>query len=202
MAEAVTHIGRIGAGFPEPVVDSQKCFRALMNALAFPGRVQCVPTSPETPQGWSSALAAATLTLLDAETPVWLDETAATPDARSMIRFHAGAPIVDRPERASFCVLLDPATAPYDAFPIGLDQYPDRSATLLLQTDALTAGPTQILRGPGVDGVQSFEPKADLSTFWTAWRRNHALFPLGFDAFFFAGDEVAGLPRSVAAEEA
>ena len=202
MAEAVAHIGRIGAGFPEPVVDSQRCFRALMNGLAFPGRVQTVPASPETPRGWSPALAAATLTLLDAETPVWLDEAAATPDALSMIRFHAGAPIVGQPEKASFCVLLEPATAPYEAFPIGLDQYPDRSATVLIQTDALTAGPGHNLRGPGVDGVQSFGPKADLSAFWTAWRRNHALFPLGFDAFFFAGDEVVGLPRSVAAEEA
>jgi len=191
---------RLLAGFRNPVLDSQACFRALLKAISYPGRRARVPAATEAPEGWPPALAAATLTLLDADTPVWLDAPARTPVAEAFLRFHAGAPIVDRPEAARFAVLLAPEAAPYDAFAIGTDQYPDRSVTLLIGVAALVGGDAMQLRGPGVRTTADVAPAGALSAFWTAWTRNRTLYPLGFDAFFFAGEEALGLPRGVQAE--
>lgn len=190
---------RLPAGFAAPVPDAQTSFRALMQALAFPGRVAHMAALQETPAGWPPALAAAALTLFDAETPVWLDPEARAPDAEAFIRFHAGAPIVDRAGAAQFAVVLDPATAPYDDFAIGVDQYPDRSATALIALPALAGGGPMRLAGPGIETTRDIAPAGDLALFWRIWARNRALYPLGIDAFFCAGDAVLGLPRGVSA---
>ena len=187
------------AGFDVPVLDAQMCFKAMMTALSFPGRTMTLSALPETPNSWPPAMAAAALTLMDPDTPVWLDPVADTAEARAFIRFHAGAPIVSDPARASFACLLSPAHAPYEAFAIGVDQYPDRSASLLIGAEALDGGLKFTLSGPGIKDVAEFAPKGDFDAFWKGWSRNIALYPLGLDAFFFTGDELIGLPRSVAA---
>ncbi len=191
---------RIPAGLAAPVLDAQASFKALMQALAYPGRTCTLPESAEAPTGWPLGLAVAALTLLDADTPVWLDDAARSPDAMALLRFHAGAPIVDAPGDAAFAILLAAEAAPYDAFRIGVDEYPDRSATLLIGLDTLAGGSRRRLTGPGIETVAEIAPPDALAGFWTAWRRNHALYPLGFDAFLFADRNVIGLPRGVAAD--
>ena len=195
-AQASTHIP---AGFASPVTDAQQAFRALMQALSFPGRIAHLPGPSETPDGWPPALAAAVLTLLDADAPVWLDETAGTDEAKAFIRFHAGAPIVDRVGAARFVIAADPASLNFGALAIGEDQYPDRSATLLLCVPALDGGATRVLEGPGIKTTTTIAPDGDLAPFWDAWALNRALYPLGFDAFLFSGGETLGLPRGVSA---
>lgn len=190
---------RILAGFAAPVPDAQQAFRGLMHALSYPGRVAPLPESRETPDGWPPSLAAAALTLLDADAPVWLDAAAATADAKGFIRFHTGAPIVNDLAAARFVVALAPERLDFDALAIGTDQYPDRSATLLLGLHALDGGAETVLRGPGIQTTAAIAPVGPLDAFWQAWARNQMLYPLGFDAFLFADASVLGLPRSVAA---
>mgnify|MGYP002628961456 CR=1 FL=1 len=197
MAAVIQDAAGLRAGFGAPVLESQACFSALMRALAFPGRVTQAPTLAEPPDGWPSALAAAALTLLDADTPVWLDENARSPGAEAFLRFHTGAPFAAKAGAARFAILLDPRSADFTDFDIGTDQYPDRSATVLIAVDALAGGPRSVLEGPGIKTSQQIAPKGGLSGLWEAWPRNRALYPLGFDAFLFAGDGVIGLPRSV-----
>ena len=145
-------------GFHAPVLDAQSSFRAILIALSFPGRVLDIPAPLEAPDGWPSALAAAALTLLDADTPVYLDAAARNASAEAFIRFHAGAPIVDAPRDAQFAILLDLDGADFDAFRIGEDQYPDRSATLLCAVADFTSGTRMRLTGPGVKTVQDIAP--------------------------------------------
>jgi len=190
---------RILAGFAAPVPDAQQTFRGLMHALSYPGRIATLPGSRETPDGWPPSLAAAALTLLDADAPVWLDAAAATADAKTFIRFHTGAPIVDDLAAARFVVALTPDRVDFDMLSIGTDQYPDRSATVLLGLPALDGGGETVLRGPGIQTTATIAPAGSLHPFWRAWSRNRALYPLGFDAFLFAGASALGLPRSVAA---
>jgi alpha-D-ribose 1-methylphosphonate 5-triphosphate synthase subunit PhnH len=190
------------SGFQSPVLDSQSSFRAILNALSFPGRVFEVPAPPEAPEGWPPALAAAALALLDADTTVFLDAGARSASAEAFIRFHAGAPIVDAPGDAQFAVLLDVENAGFDAFQIGEDQYPDRSATLLCAVQDFTGGPPMRLTGPGVKTQQDIATSGLGSAFWAAWTRNQMLYPLGYDVLLAAGASVAGLPRSIAAEPA
>ena len=200
MQPAAIDMTHLKAAFHAPVLDAQSSFRAILNALSFPGRVFDIPTPPEAPEGWPPALAAAALTLLDADTPVYLDGSARNASAEAFIRFHAGAPIVNAPGDAQFAILLDPEHADFDAFRIGEDQYPDRSATLLCAVADFTGGAPMRLTGPGVKTVQDVAPDGAGAAFWKAWARNQALYPLGYDVVFAAGSAVVGLPRTVAAE--
>ncbi len=194
-----TQTSPLAAGFASPVLGSQACFRALLKAMSFPGRIVEIPTMPGPPPGWPPGLAAAALTLFDADTPVWLDASARSAEAEAYVRFHAGAPLADAPAGARFAVVLAPEYVPYDAFAIGTDQYPDRSATVLIGVKALLGGQAIRLRGPGVLTHADVAPAGALEAFWLAWFRNNKLYPLGFDAFFFDKNRVIGLPRSAQA---
>ncbi|MBI1356971.1 MAG: phosphonate C-P lyase system protein PhnH [Acidobacteria bacterium] len=190
-------------GFADPVLDAQRCFRSLLAALAGPMQalsLDACPPSPPEPLG--PAAAAVALTLFDADTPVWLDPRADRPEIRDFLLFHCGCPLTPEPGEAAFALLLDPAAAPrLSAFRCGEEEYPDRSATLVLQVDAFDpAGP--VFRGPGIETSRRLAPRPLPPGFWDQARANHALYPLGVDVFFVAGAQLAGLPRTTAIEEA
>jgi alpha-D-ribose 1-methylphosphonate 5-triphosphate synthase subunit PhnH len=75
-------------------------------------------------------------------------------------------------------------------YQIGTAEYPDRSATLIVECAELAqSGAT--LAGPGIkDTVQLKLP--DLESF----QANSLRYPLGLDFFFTSGTQVAALPRS------
>lgn len=189
----------LGAGFAASVLDAQSSFKAILNALSFPGRTFDIPAPPDAPGAWPPALAAAALTLLDADTPVFMDDLACSDAAKAFIRFHAGAPIVETLDAAQFAILLAPEQAEFDAFRIGEDQYPDRSATLLCAVSGFTGGRQVRLTGPGVKTAEDIAPEGLGDRFWNAWARNHALYPLGYDVVLAADASVIGLPRSISA---
>src|SRR5262245_39312327 len=62
----------VRAGLAEPVLGSQQIFRAVLDAMAHPGRIVSVPPPLDTPAPLWSATASMCLTLVDGETPVWL----------------------------------------------------------------------------------------------------------------------------------
>jgi alpha-D-ribose 1-methylphosphonate 5-triphosphate synthase subunit PhnH len=188
-------------GLSDPVHDSQRLFRSLLTALAHPGRPVELAGAPEGPQPLDPATTAAALTLLDLDTPLWIDWIADTPQLRAYLKFHCGCPIVERSLTAAFGLVTDPENMPRLAlFAQGLDQYPDRAATLLLQLPGLEGGPAVTLRGPGIRDSIEIAPDGLPGWFWNDWRLNAAQFPLGVDIFFTCGETVIGLPRSILAE--
>jgi alpha-D-ribose 1-methylphosphonate 5-triphosphate synthase subunit PhnH len=174
-------------GFLEAPAQSAVAFRAIMTALARPGDIHTV-TGALPPAPLSVAAGVSLLTLCDPETPVFLAPSHDTSDLRNWITFHTGAPLVDAGQ-ALFAV------GPWQALPladfaIGTSEYPDRSATLIVELPALSAAGA-VLSGPGI------KDQAVLSLPETAaFQRNRALFPLGLDFYFTHGDRLAGLPRS------
>ena len=80
-------------GFEDPVRDAQVTFRAVLDAMARPGRLHNVGQSLTAPAPLYRATAAVLLTLIDNETPLWLDPAAST--ARDWLAFHCGAAIID-----------------------------------------------------------------------------------------------------------
>ncbi|WP_349760104.1 phosphonate C-P lyase system protein PhnH [Rhodovulum sp.] len=99
-------------------------------------------------------------------------------------------------DAAMFAIGTWDALHPLDRFAIGTPDYPDRAATLIVETDRLTPSGAR-LTGPGIKGA------AHLSLPETApLQANHARFPLGFDTFLTCGDRLAGLPRSTCVEAA
>src|SRR5262245_15216225 len=80
------------AAFPAPVLASQAAFRALMDALARPGTVRPLTPAAAAPPPLSATAAAVALTMLDYETPVWLDAPLAqSSQVADWIRLHVGA---------------------------------------------------------------------------------------------------------------
>ena len=174
---------RLAGGFADPPREGARAFRAILDAMARPGRIVAVGGAAA--PGLSPAASAVLLALCDADTPVHL----AVPEARPWLSFHCGAPPADK-AGCLFAVGPWDALAPLDAFPLGIPNYPDRSATLVVEMPALTGeGPT--LRGPGIAGAARLSlPDPE------ALRANAARFPLGLDLILCAGDRLACLPRS------
>ena len=188
----------LGQGFASPVVDAQRTFRLVLDAMANPGRIVEVP-EPAAAMPLREAQAALCLTLLDFETPVWLGPGVA--GAADWLRFHCGCPLVADPAKARFAVLRSGSIeAPLSAFDPGEDEYPERSATLLIEVEALGSGTPLQLRGPGVPVAREMAVVGLPEPFWGEWEANAALFPRGVDLVLTAGRRLAALPRTISVE--
>ena len=190
-------IGRIGPAFTDPVHDAQVCFRALLDAMAHPGRIVALAAAPvEMPPTLGPAAAAVALTLCDNDTPVWL--SASLDPVRAYLTFHCAATFASHPAEARFAFFGDPGELPeLDRFALGTDEYPDRSATLIIQVPSLTAGSGRLLRGPGIRGEARLDVRGLPDRFWAKRAALAELFPCGLDMLFAAGRELAALPRSI-----
>ncbi len=189
----------IHAAFADASRESQQVFRAVMNAMARPGSIIDVDAGFAPPAPLNATAAAVLLTLADFETPLWLDTT--DDAARQFLRFHTGARLIDDPTAAAFALLTDPAGAPaLNTFALGTPDYPDRSATLIIQVEAF--GRDWRLTGPGIDGETRFSAAPLPADFVAQWRDNNARFPQGVDIILAGRGQIAALPRSTEITEA
>lgn len=178
-------------GFAQAPTDAARAFRSALDALSRPGVVHEVAGAAP-PLPLSPAAGALVLTLCDPETPVWLAPSVATDLVVDWFRFHTGAPMAPRAE-AAFAFGPWDALAPIHDFAIGTAEYPDRSATLVVEMPAL--GAEHRLTGPGIqDAAHLTLPDPQ------AFRANAALFPLGVDFFLTSGARLAGVPRTTRVE--
>ncbi len=182
----------LSGGFAEAPLQSARAFRAILDAMARPGSIHAV-AGARPPMPVSAAAGAVLLTLCDGTTPLHLAGGADCAGMRDWIAFHTGAPLVAA-EEAVFALGRWEDLHPVSRFRIGAPDYPDRSATLIVEMDGLTGhGPT--LTGPGIETATWLSlPET------AAFRANRALFPLGFDTIFTSGDRIAALPRSTRVE--
>lgn len=178
----------LDGGFTDAAPDAARAFRAILTAMARPGQIGRV-TGATGPTPMSPAAAGVLLTLCDPTTPLHLAGRFDTPAIRGWVAFHIGAPLVAADE-ADFALGDWADLVPLGRFRQGVPDYPDRSATLIVELPALSAeGAT--LTGPGIrdTAALSLPDRA-------AFRENAARFPLGVDFLFTAGDRVAALPRT------
>jgi alpha-D-ribose 1-methylphosphonate 5-triphosphate synthase subunit PhnH len=197
MAAAANMNQMLSPGFSDPVAAAQACFRAVLDAMARPGRVHQV-SGVTAPAPLCDAAGAVLLTLADHETRLWLDS--AVDAARGWLVFHTGAPIVPTLDQATFTLGLSlPDLA---ALATGSDEVPESSATVILQVGSLSSGARFILSGPGLREPELLAVDGLPPDFAALWASNHGLFPRGIDLILCAGDRLAALPRSVAVREA
>jgi alpha-D-ribose 1-methylphosphonate 5-triphosphate synthase subunit PhnH len=191
----------VAAGFAEPVLAAQTTFRTVMDAMARPGSVRRLAGIPA-PAPLSPIAAAITLTLLDYETPFWLDAPlAGAPEVARFISFHTGARLTADPAAAAFAFAAAPAAAPpFASFAQGSLEYPDRSTTLVLQVTHLAEGKGMTLRGPGIAGARRLAASPLPADFLAQLAENRAQFPRGIDILLATNEAVAGLPRSLQVE--
>jgi alpha-D-ribose 1-methylphosphonate 5-triphosphate synthase subunit PhnH len=184
-------------GFADPVTEAQTAFRSVLDAMARPGTIHHVGEQLTAPAPLDPATAAVLLTLVDHETPLWLD-VAATP-ARDWLAFHCGAVLVPGPNAASFAVALSvPDLAQFSA---GSHEAPEGSTTVILQVPALASGACYRLSGPGLREPKVLSVTGLSSQFISQWQENRAQFPRGVDIILCAGTALTALPRSVSIEE-
>jgi len=183
---------QLDGGFADLSRDAAHAFRAALQAMARPGRIERVGgVAPPAP--CSAAAGALILTLCDTTTPLFLAPSHDDPGLRQWIAFHTGAPIVG-PEAAMFALGTWGALSPASRFAIGTPAYPDRAATLIVEMADLS-GSGAMLKGPGIkERAQLSLPEV------AAFQDNRRRFPLGFDCYFTCGDRLAGLPRSCRVE--
>lgn len=188
---------QLGAGFADPVFQSQTAFRALLAALSEPGLPQQLGSGFSAPAGLEPATAVVLLTLADYETPIWLPPALRDGPAAAWLRFHCGAALVEDPAAAAFAVLDGAAPTPLlSAFSLGEDQFPDRSTTVIVQCVALAGGDEVMLEGPGIADSRTIAPAGLRPGFWVEFAENAALYPLGVDLILAHGAQALGLPRS------
>jgi alpha-D-ribose 1-methylphosphonate 5-triphosphate synthase subunit PhnH len=184
-------------GFADPVVDAQRCFRAVLDAMARPGSIHAAGVGLLPPPPLDAATAAVMLTLVDGETPLWLAPRLHA--ARAWVVFHCGAVCVEDPAMASF-VTTD-ALPDLTGLRAGSHEEPETAATVIVQVHALGAGRRYSLRGPGLRDHAVLSVDGLPAEFAAIWADNHARFPRGVDLVLCAGSRLAALPRSVTVEE-
>lgn len=198
MTPSTLDLSAVGPGFADAVHGAQRSFRAVLEALARPGRLQTVDRSLCQPAPCLGLAATACLmTLLDAEVSLWLSP--ALQAAGPHLRFHTGVRLIDTPEAADFAVAsaaeADPAL--WQRLRCGTDAQPEDGATWLIDGAGLRAdGGGLRLQGPGIESHHRLHVTALAPAFWTARAALAPAYPCGIDLLLCEGSALAGLPRT------
>ncbi len=180
-------------GFADPVLDAQRCFRAVLEAMSRPGTLHRVGGDLRAPPPLAPATAAVLLTLTDGDTPVWLAPPFA--HAREWISFHCGAAIAPGIQDAAFAVAAE--MPDLGTLNTGSDEIPEDGATLILQVRGFERGTKLRLAGPGLAAPAIVAVDGLPAGFVAAWDANHALYPRGVDLILCAGETLVAFPRSL-----
>ena len=188
------------AGFENPAQQSQHVFRQVLEAMSHPGKIVTIDGIPAGPHELSPAAVAVCLTLIDYETPLWLDEGSSS--AQSYFTFHCGCPVVAKPQAAQFALISNPqALQSFNQFNIGTNEHPELSTTLIIDVERLGSIDGTVLTGPGIKDIATLDISGINGEFWALVKENRELFPRGIDIVLTSGSCVAALPRTVIVED-
>ena len=187
-------------GFLDPVQDSLKTFRVLMSAMAHPGRKYGLPVLPQAPAPLYPSTAAVCLTLLDMDTPLWIDPSASSVEAVHYLKFHCGCTVTPHGAEAAFAVTGPGRSLPDLAgFGMGDPLYPHQSTTVLIQVESLSNLSLRgvAITGPGIAEEIRVHAEGLSDAFWPALHANNERFPQGVDVILISPTSLCGLPRTV-----
>ena len=193
-------LNRLTPGFSDPVQDSRRTFRAILDAMSHPGRIVTMDNLFSPPASLNLASAAVCLTLLDFETTLWTD---LKPKASGIgwLRFHCGCSIVTHPSEAVFALITRSDTMPaLNKFKAGNDESPESSTTLIIQTGGLSSTDGTRLTGPGIETFLTLNVEGLTKRFWQDRQSQFEMFPLGVDIVFTWENRLAALPRTTEVE--
>jgi alpha-D-ribose 1-methylphosphonate 5-triphosphate synthase subunit PhnH len=197
----------VGPGFADPVFESQAAFRCCLSALATPGTVVSLGAGLAAVPGLDAAAGALLLSLLDQDTSIWLSPGVAAPAVATSLKFHTGCSLAASPSEADFALVASAdELPPLNAFSAGSQEYPERSATVVLQVPViLDSGWRDVavgwrLSGPGIRGEARLSIPALGEAFLPQWELNRARFPRGVDLYISSGERLCGLPRTTRIE--
>ena len=187
----------IGAGFTDPVFDSQHVFKKVLEGMSSPGVIKNVDIECENPPVIHPVTAALCLSLCDSDTKVWL--SASHPQITSWLKFHCGCQIVkDRDAtRADFAIIIKGSHTPeLDIFSVGTPEAPDKSVTIIFEAETFDKGTHYIARGPGIKTENRFAATGIDENLLDYMRLNKSNFPMGIDAIITAEKSLICLSRT------
>ena len=227
---APASLAEMPLGFDDPVHASQTTFRCVLDAMARPGRVQPLEAATvealRHPAALSPAMAAALLTLTDADTRVLLHASLAQGGELASLeafgRFHTGLVASESPAGVDFAFTRSNAMPEtlLKALRLGSDEVPQDGATLVIDAPFLLTveedgqgrarppahpedaelTPWVRLTGPGVQHAHGLAVGGLSLAFWRARAAMQPLFPRGVDLVFTSGTRIAAVPRSTTIE--
>lgn len=186
----------------DTIFDAQKHFRVLLDVMAKPGKIAYLERPHVRPPGKlypATGLIAFALFNSDCSFAF----VGNFPGESEYIQVNTGAPMALL-EEADFVLFPQPGRY-YDRLPevkTGIPEYPDQSATLLIQVDQLSKTPipgglTLHLEGPGIDGHTQVSVAGILPEWLEAIRQANKAYPLGIDVFWIDRHQgICGLPRT------
>jgi alpha-D-ribose 1-methylphosphonate 5-triphosphate synthase subunit PhnH len=185
----------IAQGFPDPVRDQQRAFRAVMDALSRPA----TPVSYSSPIGQAGPMHAnayaIALTLLDFEVNYHLAPSLA--GAEQHLTFQTGSRLIEDAREAQFAFVdLQQDRLDLAAYAQGQPDYPDRSTTIIALSGQGTNTEPLVCRGPGIAASKSLNVPGLPADFAQQWQVNASKAPLGVDLLFVTAEAIIGLPRS------
>jgi len=181
-------------------IDGQAASRDCFAALAAPGTVVNLGAALQSLASLHTAACALLLALLDQDSRLWLSPAAAAGGAAARLKLHTGCSMAAFPSEADFALVAGvEELPPLEAFTAGSQEYPERSATVVLQVAAILESGWR-LTGPGVRNETRLSVPALGDGFVHQWERNRARFPRGVDLYFSCGDRLCGLPRTTRIE--
>lgn len=190
----------VSPGFADPVFESQAAFRGCLSALTTPGTLVNLGVELDSLPGVHAAAGSLLLALLDQDTRLWLSPGVADSRIATSLKFHTGCSMAAAPGEADFALVAGAdELPPLDAFSAGSQEYPERSATVVLQVPAILQSGWR-LSGPGIRGEARLSIPALGDEFLGQWERNRARFPRGIDLYFSSGERLCGLPRTTRIE--
>ncbi|MGE5148119.1 MAG: phosphonate C-P lyase system protein PhnH [Candidatus Eiseniibacteriota bacterium] len=196
--QGISQADIVAPGLADPVFDSQRVFRAVLDAMARPGRLARVDVALAPPAPLDPATAAVVLALADFDAPVWLNADAGAEAIAGYVRFHSGAPIVVESARAAFAICL--AAPSLARFNLGTDEFPEASTTVVVQVADLAAGGPLTLTGPGIERAHHLGVTGLPDDFWAERRAVTADFPRGIDLILTCGRHLCAVPRTTTVE--
>ncbi|MGH1461909.1 MAG: phosphonate C-P lyase system protein PhnH [Neptuniibacter sp.] len=174
----------------KPEVQQQN-YRALLEAISRPGRIQNISFS----QSDSDALTAILATLLDGEVSLSDPDKQISVDDWPMLQASAA-----EPDCADYIVCTGSKSPDFEP-KLGTLSSPEYSATLLLQVESLSSGSSKIrAQGPGIETSEEFSVSGLCNDWLTAREDWVYAFPLGVDMLLIDHDRVLALPRTTQLE--
>ncbi|WP_119394509.1 phosphonate C-P lyase system protein PhnH [Salinibius halmophilus] len=188
-------MNHITASFSDPVHSAQQSFRTLLTAIAEPGTIHGLDQGMQfAPLG--ASLTAATLTLCDNTTSVYLSHALNQESVRANLVFHCGCTLVAEPYLADFALLTLAEFTNMREFKIGDEAQPQLNCTFFVQVDTFGQGTHLHLQGPGIQTTRQLAIAKLTDAQVAMLQVNHQQFPLGYDTFFFSKTQVCALARS------
>lgn len=184
----------------DPVFDCQKVFKALMNALARPGKIVSIAENVKKIDQPNAPLVAAGLTLLDNWKKFFVYEAPELEETLHQMTYGIPCEI----HQADY-IFLPTGKVPLEIChkilsqaKIGTLPQPHESATIFLGLDSLEGGEEGTLTGPGIDGTISISLPEEGWMWIKELRRMNFEFPCGVELYFLTprGD-LMGIPRKV-----